>query len=146
MRNATQLHWESIKERLVDQGLALTGYRRAVLEGLRTSGPLTAAEVRDALSPHAPHRVTVYRTLESLERAGLVKTVRFRHEDEDRFELGEAVRPHHHHAICESCGTTQAIEGCRGSNLPLKLPRRFKAIAHQLEVYGLCARCQRRAA
>ncbi|MEX1112867.1 MAG: transcriptional repressor, partial [Patescibacteria group bacterium] len=97
MKNATRLHWPSIRTRLAGQGLTLTEYRRVVLGSLRTSGPLTVAELRVALAPRKPHRVTVYRTLESLERTGLVKTVRFRHEDEDRFELGEAVRPHHHH-------------------------------------------------
>ncbi len=144
--HATELHWRRIADRLAEHGLSLTEHRRAVLRHLEGSGPLTVAELRRSFGTHGPHRVTLYRTVESLQEAGLVKAVRFRHEDEDRFELGEAVRPHHHHAVCESCGTTEAIEGCRGSNLPLKLPRRFKVLAHQLEVYGLCVRCQRGAA
>ena len=141
--HATQLHSNDLHRVFKRAGLVLTPHRHAVLHALAQAGPISIAGLRRALGSGSPHRVTLYRVVEQLEAAGLVKRLRFRHEDEDRFELGETLHRHHHHLVCESCGLTRGVlaEPARP-----KLPRGFKLLGHQLEFYGLCASCRRSAA
>ncbi|MDE1874546.1 MAG: transcriptional repressor [Patescibacteria group bacterium] len=82
---------------------------------------------------------TIYRTLETLISVGLVT----------KTEMGKTLyeanigKPHHHHAICTSCGYTEDVDVCI-SNLSLKNlgTRRFSAInGHNLEFFGLCKKC-----
>jgi Fur family ferric uptake transcriptional regulator len=81
--------------------------------------------------------VTVYRTLDLLSQLGLVR----------RLDLGEGPRyeiaeDHHHHLICEDCGSVAEFEQC-----PLDLERLpqmgkgFEVRSHSVEVYGRCASC-----
>ncbi len=81
--------------------------------------------------------VTVYRTLDLLSELGLVR----------RLDLGEGPRyelaeDHHHHLICEDCGSVSEFEQC-----PLDLERLpqmekgFQVKSHSVEVYGRCASC-----
>lgn len=138
MKNAT---WLQIERRLEEAGLYLTPYHRAVIEEVSgANGPIGPAELRKAL-PEQPHRSTLYRVLDRLTAAGVLRRVTFAQETTDRFELGEGLAPHHHHAVCEKCGDVQRVDGCTVSNLPLKTPRSFTVLRHQLELYGLCKRC-----
>jgi Fur family transcriptional regulator, ferric uptake regulator len=94
------------------------------LEGIRTRCPEVGM-------------VTVYRTLDLFSELGLVRRLDLG--DGPRYELAE---DHHHHLICEDCGSVKEFEQCP---LDLKrLPRvggRFKIRAHSLEVYGTCSDC-----
>lgn len=130
-----------IFELLKEAGLAPTAARLEALRHLHERrNPASVPELVEAFGLSRSRRVTLYRTFRELEGAGLVKRVHFLHEDEDRFELGEAVRPHHHHVVCEGCGTVKPVHA--EPRRP-RLPRGFKLLGHQLEFYGLCARCAR---
>ena len=82
--------------------------------------------------------VTVYRTLDLLSDLGLVRRLDLG--DGPRYELAE---DHHHHLICEDCGSVAEFEQC-----PLDLRRLpeigggFEVRAHSLEVYGRCSSCR----
>ena len=82
--------------------------------------------------------VTVYRALELLSELGLVRRLDLG--DGPRYELAE---DHHHHLICEDCGSVTEFEQC-----PLDLQRLprvggdFEVRAHSLEVYGRCSDCR----
>lgn len=85
---------------------------------------------------------TIYRTLSSFEKAGIVRQVNLRR-DSVYFELNN---DHHHHIVCLKCGD---IEDFKESNDIEKILRRiveksskFKIInEHSLEIFGLCSRC-----
>src|SRR5215208_7587616 len=111
-------------------GYKATPQRLAVLRALAAEQHQSMGEVR--------HRcpeigiVTVYRTLDLLAELGLVRRLDLG--DGARYELAE---DHHHHLICEDCGTVAEFEQC-----PLdlqRLPQRGSGVegrAHSLEVYG----------
>lgn len=81
---------------------------------------------------------TVYRTLELLQRAGAVRTLR---RDGETTYL-RCAPDHHHHLVCSSCGLVEETELCAAPS-PALLKRRygFTAESHELEIYGTCARC-----
>ncbi len=136
--NATQLQWDRITRILEANGLSLTEHRRAVLEYLSKQGPSTIPGLANVFGASGPHKVTLYRTVESLQRAGLVKAVRFPAEDSERYELGEAIAAHHHHVVCKNCGASKAVQ----AEPTTPRVRGFKVLGHQLEFYGLCRDCQ----
>lgn len=75
-----------------------------VLEGARE--PLTVKQIEQKL--HRLNPVTVYRALESLVQAGLVR--RGVSERVAHFEY--AGKPHHHHLVCSDCGFTSQCRTC----------------------------------
>jgi Fe2+ or Zn2+ uptake regulation protein len=116
----------------------LTPQRKAVLDAIAAErGSFTATDIYDSARDEEPSLglATVYRTLELLRTAGSVRQL-----------TGAAyVRchpGHHHHLVCVSCGAVEETELC-GAPSPAVLRRKhgFRAETHDLEVYGLCARC-----
>jgi Fe2+ or Zn2+ uptake regulation protein len=116
----------------------VTPQRQAVLSAIAAEhGSFTATDIYDSARDIEPSLglATVYRTLELLRRVGAVR------------QLAGATyvrcHPgHHHHLVCVSCGAVEETELC-GAPSPAILKRRhgFRAETHELDVYGVCARC-----
>lgn len=106
--------------------------------------PLTVYEIEAKLKG-ALNQVTVYRALEALHAARIVKRVNLEH-DHAHFELS-AGREHHHHAICHNCGHIQNIEvphALKPEQEALKRASDFDQIdSYSLEFFGLCKKCAR---
>ena len=83
--------------------------------------------------------VTVYRTLDLFAELGLVRRLDLG--DGARYELAD---DHHHHLICEECGTVAEFEQCPLDllRLPPELGSGFEVRAHSVEVYGRCSECR----
>ena len=117
-------------------GHKVTPQRLAVLWGIAAEQHQSMEEIR-ARCPEVG-MVTVYRTLDLLSELGLVRRLDLG--GGPRYELAE---DHHHHLICEDCGSVTEFEQC-----PLdlrRLPRvggGFEVRAHSLEVYGTCSDCR----
>lgn len=119
----------------------VTPQRSAVLGAIEsTAGSFTAVDVYDRARKTFPALglATVYRTLDLLRGAGLVRALA-------GAEGAVYVRchpGHHHHLVCVSCGSVEETELC-GAPAPSVLKRRhgFRAETHELDVYGTCARC-----
>lgn len=137
----------AVNDRLVVHDLRLTAGRRAIVEGLRAAGrPITLPELLD--SAPALAQSSAYRNLSLLESAGVVR--RLNHDSEHaHFELDESLTEHHHHLICEACGTVRDIT--LDSGVEHALDAQFETVAraegftqthHTVDVYGLCANCQ----
>ncbi|HLW36955.1 MAG TPA: transcriptional repressor [Candidatus Eremiobacteraceae bacterium] len=82
---------------------------------------------------------TVYRTLEALRALGLVTVMQLQGEAAYLF----CADTHHHHAVCTHCGRVDDVP-CR--TLPqlermLSQGLRFRLTEHQMEFFGVCARC-----
>lgn len=117
-------------------GYKVTPQRRAVLEAIAAEQHQSMAEIRGRCS--GVGLVTVYRALELLSGLGLVRRLDLG--DGPRYELAE---DHHHHLICEDCGSVSEFEQC-----PLNLQQLavgsdgFEVRSHSVEVYGRCAVCR----
>jgi Fur family ferric uptake transcriptional regulator len=119
--------------------------RQAILAILRARRrPLTIKEIYNALSPGDCDLATVYRSLNLLERVGMVKRVELG-ESAARFELlGEDDDGHHHHLICTRCSDIIELEECFPEELQDRIAARsgYAKVTHRLEFFGVCPRCQ----
>jgi Fur family ferric uptake transcriptional regulator len=135
-----------LADRVKARGYRLTAPRRAVLEVLaRERAHLTPEELyRRARRRYAKlGLVTVYRTLELLERLGMVQRVHIKPGCHS-FALVRLVGEHHHQLICRECGRVEEFSDCRLETALQELQARtgFAIESHQLEVIGRCPQCQ----
>lgn len=128
---------------LRQEKLRATPHRIALLTALAKAGkPLTAEELH---GKGTADLVTVYRTLQSLLKARLVREVRFK-DASVRYEFvhGE----HHHHLVCTSCGVVDELPECDVRSLETKALAASSMFAsvdeHALEFFGTCVGCAKR--
>jgi len=77
---------------------------RAVLG--QASRPLTIPEILETPDGRSLAQSSVYRNLVVLEEAGLVRRV-VTDGEFARYELAEDLTEHHHHLVCQSCGSVE---------------------------------------
>lgn len=133
---------ESFISSLKDAGLKTTPTRKMILSIFSEDcKPVNAEYVYEKLKGKDVNRVTVYRTLSSLEKAGIIKKVDLR-KDSSFYELAGH---HHHHLVCVDCGKTEEFENCTFDALSKEVLRKssqFKSInQHSMELFGLCKVC-----
>lgn len=130
---------------LRERGLKATRGRAVLLDALMASHEPISAEELHARS-RAVDLVTVYRTLQSLVAARLVREVRFK-DSTVRYECAEDMR-HHHHLVCTRCGTVDDLPDCVLDALEsaaLRKSKRFASVdEHALEFFGTCVSCAKR--
>lgn len=134
-----------IDQQLREQGVRVTHARRRVYELLSGSeGPLSAAQIDISLreSGMSIDLVTVYRTLETLERCALVVRVD-RMSEGWRFAIRS--REHSHLITCSECGSISPLDVCDLARIEKALETRtgFTNISHSLQFYGTCPECRR---
>ncbi|MBS0262001.1 MAG: transcriptional repressor [Planctomycetes bacterium] len=88
-------------------------------------------------------RATVYRTLDDMVMAGLLRKVARTH-DREVYEHDYGY-PRHDHLICAKCGTLIEFENAPLARILEEVAGQhgFRMTGHRLEVYGLCAECSR---
>jgi len=148
LRCKMELTAKSIEGIMRREGYKLTPQRRAVLNAIDLSHDhLTPADIyRKARREHSGiGLVTVYRTLDILDRLGLICEVHSA--GNGRSCLMRRPREHHHHIVCSECGTVEDFTDCDLSELEQRLSREtgFEIESHILEFSGHC-RNGRRAA
>lgn len=124
----------------------MTRPRHAILSVLeRTHHPLSAGEIHTSLRQEklSIDLVTVYRTLSTFQKLGLVSRVEFQ-EGQFRYELCHG-RDHHHHIRCVSCGQIADLMLCPLKKLirAAQQQTRFLVEGHALELFGRCPACQK---
>lgn len=138
-----------LTEESVIQDLSVAGYRitqprraviRALLEDGGYSSPVT---VRGRAQRHCPTvgLVTVYRTLDLLNRLGFVRRI---HSDDGCHGFAAVGLGHRHHVVCRGCGAAVEFEGCDLSGFITRVGRQtgYLIDQHLLELVGLCSDCQ----
>jgi len=136
------------KQLLKKNGLKFTIQREVILETLYNSD--------EHLTPEALHKkiqelypdlktgiATIYRTLSLLESEDIVTSLSFGAQGK-KYELG--AKEHHDHMICTECGAiTEFVDE--------EIEKRQRAIAdqfgflmtdHSMQIYGICAECQKK--
>ena len=128
---------------LAGAGLRPTRQRMTILRAVaREDRPVTAQDLYARMRGRAasPGLATIYRTLNSLSDAGVLR----------RFPAGEGevayrlCEPgHHHHLICDRCGVMVEIPSCEVEEWATGVARRrgFVATRHQADIFGVCADC-----
>jgi Fur family ferric uptake transcriptional regulator len=132
--------------RLQEAGFRRGGARMAVVELLdRQDCALSALEIEDRLrdARRGVARASIYRALEQLAELRLVQ----------RLEVGqgtaryEPVQPggdHHHHMVCDRCGTVVPFEdtGLERSIERLSARVKFDVAEHDVVLHGACEACR----
>jgi Fur family ferric uptake transcriptional regulator len=87
-------------------------------------------------------RASVYRAIELFERMGVVQ--RLSTGWKYKLELTDKFAEHHHHLTCVQCGRTTPMSETELEQTISRLAatHNFKPSAHQIEIQGLCTKCQ----
>lgn len=129
------------KHYLRASGLKATPARIAVLQALYAStDPLRIEDIHERMNV-AADPATVYRTVNALATAGIVRHVHF---GEHSAYFEPADRPHHHHLVCTACGTVADIDYCPAQlehKALAQAPQFSRIEQHSLELFGTCKQC-----
>lgn len=132
---------ERATEILQKAGLRVTAPRIEVLKVLiKEHGPFSIEALHAKVKRKGVDLATVYRSAETLERAGIVIMIDFR-DGISRYEF-RSEENHHHHVICLCCRKSETVEKCTAGKMDkMVLARGFAKVFHSLEVFGLCPTC-----
>jgi Fur family ferric uptake transcriptional regulator len=129
--------------RLRDAGLRATAQRLVVLEALEgRPSAVSAQELHHELrlQQRSPGLATIYRTLQALADAHEADT--FTRDGEVTYRV--CGTKHHHHLVCESCGSVEEVEAAQVEAWIKKVAKRsgFVVTGHTADVYGVCRDCR----
>ena len=121
----------------------MTTARRVVVAALlRAESHVTADDVAAFVQSTHPevHLSTIYRTLDALERLGVIDHVHLGH-GRAVYHLSDEA---HQHLMCELCGSVIEVPEATFAELSEKLERRYGFVlrAHHFAVLGLCSDCR----
>ena len=130
------------RQMITEAKLYCTRARVAILKVLlRASGPLKQDQIAGKLTHTTMNKVTIYRTLDCLTKAGLVHRA-FMHRRAWHFELAHNCTKTqcHPHFTCTNCGKTHCLMGI---SIPMaKSPYKgFVIQRQQVKLEGLCPNC-----
>lgn len=137
---------DKFRDMLHAAGYRATAQRLLLLRLLQDNKGHTGADDLYALA-HArdPHLSlsTVYRTLNSLKEAGLVREL---HLDQDHHHYELADKEDHYHLVCQGCGQVLEVECFVIDEMLSRIRDRYKfqVTGTQMEFAGYCADCQAR--
>lgn len=141
----------SLETYLHVQGLRMTRERRRVLEEVfRTEGHFRPDDllVRFRTDDIRISRATIYRTLDLLVDAGLVRRELFAGGGA-HYERAHEVQghTHHDHLYCVSCGAIFEFHNEEIERLQERVCRQFgfRPLSHSHQISGLCSACRGRA-
>jgi len=134
-----------IVNKLSELGYRLTPQRMMVLSAIENSeNHISAEEIYAQIMAKYPqvNISTIYRTLELLKRLGLVTETDL---GGGRVRYHSAEKGHHHHLVCEKCGTIIDIDESTLARLQDVLFHRynFSARLSHLAIFGRCADCSK---
>jgi len=131
---------------LSEAGYRSSAPREEVVEAIAELGcSITAREIADLLRERGSGvgLASIYRALDLLDRLDLVQ----------RFDVGEGVAryepampggDHHHHLVCDSCGTVEPFEDAALEDAIHGLTGKteFTIAAHDVTLHGECPACR----
>lgn len=139
---------DKFREYLTTRGMRLTPERTSVVEEVFSSHEhFDSDQLVDRLASQKDgkrvSRATVYRTLNEMVEAGLLRKVA-RTQNRDVYEHDYGY-PRHDHLICGKCGSLTEFENAPLAGIleQVATAHGFRVAGHRLEVYGICADCSR---
>ena len=136
---------QSAADRLAAAGYRSGGARHELLE-LMGAQPcaLSALEIEDRLAagPRRVSRASVYRILEQLEEVALVQRVEVG-AGITRYEPVRVDDDHHHHLVCDSCGSLQPFTDEALERAVALASERvdLDVSEHEIVLHGTCRDC-----
>jgi Fur family ferric uptake transcriptional regulator len=136
---------ESLKDTLHQRGLRMTPQRQLVLDAVRDLGHATPEQICAQVQRAAPavNITTIYRTLDLLEKLGLVRHTHLGHGAPSYSE-----QEHQHvHLVCHECGAVVETPSDLMNDLADRLTASsgFELDVTHVALSGRCADCARAA-
>jgi Fe2+ or Zn2+ uptake regulation protein len=137
---------ERLAKAMRTHGYRVTAQRTIILETIsHMGGHLSAQQVYQEAVKRLPglNLATVYRTVESLQEAGLIDTFSTSIEPM-QFSLRDSDHPHAH-LVCRVCGGVQELDSERIKPLQEMVQREtdFRVDTNHMTLEGLCASCRK---
>lgn len=125
------------------RGYRFTKQRLLILSAVeKAKGHFSVDDIYRELRAQDPklHISTIYRNLELLRNLGLVTQTDL---GEGRFHYHLREQGHHHHLICEKCGTMTELEEDLVNSLKDAIQQKygFTPDLKHLAIFGLCRQC-----
>ncbi|MDD3264763.1 MAG: Fur family transcriptional regulator [Dehalococcoidales bacterium] len=137
--------YKDILAELRREGYKITPQRRAIIQIMEaTESHMTPLEIYSRTnSSSGISLVTIYRTLDTLEKAGLI--CQFNTQSGHTSYLLRRPRSHHHHLVCSVCGLVVNIGECGLEEVEERVSKDtgFKIVSHTLDMSGVCPECQK---
>jgi Fur family ferric uptake transcriptional regulator len=132
----------ALRRTLHQRGLRMTPQRQLVLDAVRELGHATPEQICTQVQQAAPavNITTVYRTLDLLERIGVVRHTHLGHGAPTYSE-----QEHQHvHLVCHSCGKVTEAPTALMDDLAdrLRSERGFELDPSHVALSGLCPECR----
>lgn len=129
-----------------EKGISLTAQRKKIIDVLiKEDHHLTAMKIYDLLrkEDNGIGLATIYRTLDLLEKKGIVVRRDF-DSDTARYEI-MCEELEHNHLICKKCGKIIEIPDVMPENIDKVLLKGngFECISHSVKFYGYCNECRK---
>lgn len=138
---------DDFKKILKENGLKYTRQRELLLKILYNSEihitpEQLYLEMKEKFGEANVGIATVYRTLNLLEESGMATSISFGTQGK-KFEL--AVKPHHDHIICKSCGKIVEFENksIEKKQIAIAKENGFTLTGHIMQLYGICNDCKK---
>ncbi|MCD6254867.1 MAG: transcriptional repressor [Deltaproteobacteria bacterium] len=130
---------------LLSKGISPTPLRLAVLELLVSEKrSFTPEEILNCVSAKMSiNKVTVYRILERLLKAGLIRRLSIGRPF--RYEIAGKGHKVHPHLICNSCGKIECLDLLEFTSIISSLCKLYGIESEGVEIYikGICKKCQK---
>lgn len=135
---------ENTRQVLSAPGLRVTSQRALILEIIRQGqGHLDADEVYRRARQKQPRLSlsTVYRTLQTLKKLGLIEEVHF---DETHHHYEIKPPTEHHHLVCLGCGRVVEFQYPLARRVKRKVAeaKDFEITGSEVRMTGYCPRCR----
>jgi Fur family ferric uptake transcriptional regulator len=127
-------------EILLENGQSQTKVRRAILLALiKFSRPVSIKKIIETAGVDA---ASVYRNIDLFTKLNIIQRVPVGWKT--FYELGERLRPHHHHLVCAKCSKIIEIDENRIEDLLSLICKenKFTPKDHHFEVSGVCYECK----
>lgn len=109
---------------------------------------MSVTELQSVVGPKVPLS-SLYRIISDLLDAKIFIKLEFA-EGFARFELDEDLAAHHHHLVCNECGSVADLELgdletiLDGTTATIRKKTGFVTQNHRLDFFGMCANCAKR--
>ncbi|WP_375002954.1 Fur family transcriptional regulator [Aeromicrobium sp. CTD01-1L150] len=135
---------ESIATVFKKDGQRTTKQRRAVAEIVESLEVFASAQSIHEVLRSRGNPVglsTVYRNLQALADVGAIDSLRDQSGEVLYRKCGD--QQHHHHLVCESCGTTVEIAASAVEKWTSRVAEDngFVNVSHSIEIFGTCPSC-----
>ena len=128
---------------LRSEGMNITPERLNILdEVLAQKGHFKIEDIIEKMScaVKSISRATVYRSIKTIEEAGLIKYIRSINDE----KIYEVQKEHHDHMICESCGKIIEFHDHDLERLQDSICESygFMPKRHTMKIFGICEKCK----